>query len=136
MLTARRAPGRGVETCATDGLDPRVDAGHRGDHAAAVARSPDADALGVDAGLALQERDGSAEVRDLVHVVQVRALQQQPYGFLGDRAVVGRGVGLEQPEVVRPAAAEAVALIVDRHRHQPAVGKTRRVLFRSRSRAH
>ena len=85
MLSASAAAGIGHRS----GRRPAADASHLrddrsyarillGDHdhdAAAVARSPDADAIGVDAGLVLEKRDGRAEVVDLVEVVQVGALE-------------------------------------------------------------
>ena len=102
-----------------DGFHTTVNRRHRRDHAAAVARTPDADALGVHARLALQERDGRAEVIHFVRVVQVRALQQDAQFVLGHHHIVFRRVGLEQPDVVGAAAAEAVALIVDGHATSP-----------------
>ena len=122
-------------------LDPRVDRRGHQHHRAAVARSPQADAIGIDAGLALQIRHRGAEVLDLAEVVQVGALgldAEPPRRVVarefaaprgqGSRLAldVWRGIGLEQAQI---AAAESVGAVVNGHRHQPAPGEAGGVLL-------
>ena len=112
-----------------DSLRAGIDGSNGDDDAAGVARAPDADAIRIHARLALQVRDRRAIVVDLVCVVQVGPLDHDPQPFVGDDLRIRSGIRLEQFQIVRSAAAEPVALIVDRHRHQPALGEPRSVLF-------
>ena len=64
-----------------------------------------------------------------MRVVQIRPLQHDSETLLGNRLGIGRGIGLEQAEIVGPAAAEAVALVVNRHGHQSAFCEPRGVLL-------
>lgn len=59
-------------------ITARIERGHRHHDRAAVTRAPDADAIRVDSRLALQERHGRTEVRDLVHVVEIGSFDDQP----------------------------------------------------------